>query len=116
MGSPSAEAIVTHGKPPLFERIAEMAAELSIRYADQVGLVVGATHPELALRLQVVAPGLPWLVPGVGTQGGSPKEFRSRLGARQEAWINVSRGVLFAESPGEAAAFWKAAIGLWDGD
>ena len=35
-----------------------------------VGLVVGATAPDELRRIRVIAPGLGFLVPGIGTQGG----------------------------------------------
>ncbi|HEY6057333.1 MAG TPA: orotidine-5'-phosphate decarboxylase, partial [Candidatus Limnocylindrales bacterium] len=54
---------------PLFARVARRASGWGP--GGTVGLVVGATAPaELAL-VRAIAPGLPFLVPGVGAQGGA---------------------------------------------
>ena len=101
--NPSAEAIVDHGDPPLFERVAEMALKLETTYPGQVGLVVGATRPHEAGRLHRVAPDLPWLVPGIGAQGASSAAFFAEAGEHQVLAINASRAILFAPDPGKAA-------------
>ncbi len=53
---------------PLFERVARQAAGWGP--GGTVGLVVGATAPDEMARIRAVAPGLAFLVPGVGAQGG----------------------------------------------
>jgi len=53
----------------LHERVARLAQEWGP--GGTVGLVVGATAPNELARIRVLAPGLPFLVPGVGTQGGA---------------------------------------------
>ncbi|MEF8855676.1 MAG: orotidine-5'-phosphate decarboxylase [Haloarculaceae archaeon] len=53
---------------PLYERVAALA-DLWNRN-DNVGLVVGATAPEELEEIREAVPGLPFLVPGVGAQGG----------------------------------------------
>ena len=111
--NPSAESIVKHGTPPLYLRIAELGQDLASRYPGQVGLVVGATRPAATREIHDVAPTLPWLVPGVGAQGGSLDELRAALPDAHEMWVNVSRGVLFDEDPAEAAKRWKETIGVW---
>jgi orotidine 5'-phosphate decarboxylase subfamily 2 len=111
--NPSAASIVESGSPPLCERVVGMAADLDRRYPGQVGLVVGATRPEPARVLHEIAPTLPWLVPGVGAQGGSLADLTASLGGGHEAWVNVSRAILFDENPGTAAERWKGVIGAW---
>jgi len=111
--NPSAAAIVEGASPPLFERIGRMGLELNWRYPGQVGLVVGATRPEAARRLHDLAPDIPWLVPGIGAQGGDLAELRAAVGDAHEAWINVSRAVLFDPEPAEAARRWHREIGVW---
>lgn len=111
--NPSAAAIVEQGTPPLYERICRMGLALEDRYPGQVGLVVGATRPAQARSLHRMAPDLPWLVPGVGAQGGSLAELSRALGGRHEAWVNVSRGVLFEPEPRLSAEAWKRQIGVW---
>ena len=67
-----------------------------------IGLVVGATYPEKISQIRQVAPDLPFLIPGVGTQKG---DLHSALTKSQNAsktpyLINVSRSLLYA-SPRE---------------
>ncbi len=54
---------------PLHLRVARRAAGWGP--GGTVGLVVGATAPAELERIRAVAPGLAFLVPGVGTQGGA---------------------------------------------
>jgi orotidine 5'-phosphate decarboxylase subfamily 2 len=114
--NPSAAAIVESGALPLYRRVCRMAVDLDQRFPGQVGLVVGATRPGPARVLHELAPSLPWLVPGVGSQGGSPASLSSTLGGGHEAWVNVSRAILFDDDPGSAAAAWKEEIGVWSDD
>ena len=112
--NPAAQPIVTHGNPPLFVRIGEMAHDLAERYPGQVGLVVGATNPEGAANLAETAPGIPWLVPGVGAQGGDAQEFLSAAGGGRILLISASRSVLFADDPSAAARNLKEATHVSD--
>jgi len=54
---------------PLWAHVAARAATWGP--GGTVGLVVGATAPAELARIRAVAPGLAFLVPGVGAQGGS---------------------------------------------
>lgn len=88
----------------LYEHVAYLAQHWNV--ADNLGLVVGATHPEALARLRLAAPDLWFLVPGVGAQGGD-LETALRAGLRADGkglLINVSRGISRAENPGQAAA------------
>src|SRR5579871_3140889 len=65
-----------------------------------VGLVVGATYPDELARVRALAPELPILIPGVGTQGGDAAES-IRMGSAENgmrAVVNVGRQVLYASS------------------
>jgi len=53
----------------LYEHIARLAAG-PWNTNGQVGLVVGATYPAEIARVRELAPHLPLLIPGIGTQGG----------------------------------------------
>lgn len=89
---------------PLYEHLARLAQTWNSR--NNLGLVVGATHPEALARLRAAAPDLWFLVPGVGAQGGD-LETALRLGLRADGkglLINISRGISRAENPGQAAA------------
>jgi len=90
---------------PLWELVAQRA--LTWNAGNNVGLVVGATFPEQLARVRTLAPELPILIPGVGTQGGDAAES-ARLGAAADgtmAVVNVSRQVLYAS----AGADWRDA-------
>jgi orotidine 5'-phosphate decarboxylase subfamily 2 len=51
-------------------RVARLAGTWQV-HPGTVGLVVGATAPADLAAIRTVAPGLPFLVPGVGAQGGA---------------------------------------------
>jgi orotidine 5'-phosphate decarboxylase subfamily 2 len=113
------------------ERLHERIARLATRWGPggTVGLVVGATAPEELGTIRQVAPGLPFLVPGVGAQGGEIEPVlrdgpaTSAPGAGRPGGgllVNVSRGIARAASggadddPGErlaqAAAEWASRL------
>ena len=54
---------------PLYVHVARTVAAWS-EAGDQVGLVVGATAPTELAEIRAAAPALPFLVPGIGAQGG----------------------------------------------
>jgi len=66
---------------------------------SNVGLVVGATRPEMLKTLREAVPDLPFLIPGVGTQGGNPREvMAAALNDRREGVIvAVSRAILYTQ-------------------
>jgi orotidine-5'-phosphate decarboxylase len=97
---------VGNGKP-LYEYVAQRAAEWNDH--DNVGLVVGATAPEeLAAVRELVD--LPFLVPGVGAQGGDAEAAVEYGLADGVGLVNSSRGVIFAgEGADEGDAYFRAA-------
>jgi uridine monophosphate synthetase len=89
---------------PLYEYVARLAQTWNS--ADNIGLVVGATHPEALARVRSAAPDLWFLVPGVGTQGGD-LETALRRGLRADGkgmLVNVSRSISRSENPRSEAA------------
>jgi orotidine-5'-phosphate decarboxylase len=77
-----------------------------------VGLVVGATRPEMLRQVREVAPDLPFLVPGVGAQGGEPEAVMAaaRDGRGEGVIVNASRSILYNDDPDfEAGARREAA-------
>jgi len=107
----SAAEIACHGEPALCVRVATMAARLATEYPDQVGLVVGATQPSWIPAVHAAGPDLPWLVPGVGAQGGDVRAFLGAAGGHEPVIVNASRSVLGSPDPRAAAAELKAQIG-----
>ncbi len=82
----------------LYETIARRA-ESHWNALDNVMLVVGGTHIEDLTKVRAAAPTLPFLVPGIGEQGGSGRDVM-RVGRRASDGrglvVSASRSVLFA--------------------
>ncbi len=97
---------VGNGKP-LYEYVAQRAAEWNEH--DNVGLVVGATAPEELEAVRELVD-LPFLVPGVGAQGGDAEAAIEYGLADGVGLVNSSRGVIFAgEGADDEAAYFRAA-------
>jgi len=80
----------------LFEKVAEKAENWNRN--GNVGLVVGGTHADDLPRIRAIAPDLPILLPGIGTQGGDLKKSLS-LGCDKKGeslLVTVSRSILYA--------------------
>ncbi|MEF8825096.1 MAG: orotidine-5'-phosphate decarboxylase [Halapricum sp.] len=104
---------------PLYERVAALA-DLWNKNGN-VGLVVGATNPEELAEIREVVPDIPFLVPGVGAQGGDVEAAVEH--GLADSWasaddsstgvglVNSSRGILFAgeEARGGEDAYFGAA-------
>jgi uridine monophosphate synthetase len=94
----------------VYETVARLAQAWNRQ--DNLGLVVGATHPEALRRVRRLAPDLWILAPGVGAQGG---ELGAALqaGLRQDGLgvlVPVSRAISRAEDPRRAAEELREAI------
>lgn len=78
----------------LYRAIATRCNEWSTK--QQVGLVVGATRPELLGEVRGLAPSLPFLIPGVGAQGGDLEQTLALSGQSLSLpnIIHVTRGIL----------------------
>ena len=86
---------------------------------NNLGLVVGATHPEELKRVRKMAPELPILIPGIGAQQGD-LELTVKHGCDKHgelAIINIGRAILnasggndFAEKAREAALNYQKLI------
>jgi len=82
------------GKNNLYEDVAKLAVELNIN--DNIGLVVGATAPSEIRKIRNITPKLPFLIPGIGTQGGDLEKSMQYGNEDGIAIINISRGISFA--------------------
>jgi orotidine-5'-phosphate decarboxylase len=92
---------------PLYEYVARRAAEWS---RGNVGLVVGATAPEELQRLRE-AVDLPFLVPGVGAQGGDLEAAVEHGLADGVGLVNSSRGIVFAGEGADGEREYFRAVG-----
>lgn len=84
------------GARPLYEVVATKASEWNIH--GNVGLVVGATHPQQLKKVRELCPDMLLLIPGVGSQGGD-LELAVRHGVDaggEKAIISCSRQILYA--------------------
>ncbi len=81
----------------LFEHIATQAVT-RWNANGNVGLVVGATVPEELRRVRDIAGNMPFLLPGVGTQGADVAQTMA-AGQGGPLLVSASRSILFA-SPG----------------
>ena len=97
------------GGKPIYRHVVALAERLNAR--ENVGLVVGATAPAQVAEIRRVTD-LPFLVPGVGAQGGDVEaSVRAAWnGDPASCLVAASRSVIFAESPARAAAALRAQI------
>ena len=91
------------GSVPLFEWMAVKAAEWN-RASSNVGIVAGATYPSELAAVRARCPGMPILVPGVGSQGGD-LAASLRYGLDRDSpnvLISSSRGITYASRERES--------------
>jgi orotidine-5'-phosphate decarboxylase len=79
---------------PVYERVAAMADTWNRN--GNVGLVVGATTPDELEEVREIVPDIPFLVPGVGAQGGDAEAAVEYGLADGVGLVNSSRGIVFA--------------------
>ena len=93
----------------LYQSVARQA--VAWNSAGNCGLVVGATRAETLIEVRRLAPDLPLLVPGVGTQGGDLEAVvtNGQDSSGGGLVINASRSVLYASSGVDFAAAARSA-------
>jgi len=71
---------------------------------DNLMFVIGATRPEEFVSIRKITPDHFYLVPGVGTQGGSLKEISEKAMIKEcGLLVNVSRAIIFASNKDDFA-------------
>ena len=97
-------------RAPFYQHLAGLAASWNVN--DNLGLVVGATHPRSLARVRAAAPDLWFLCPGVGAQGAD-LDTALAAGLREDGMgllINASRSIAQSQDPARAAAQLQEAI------
>lgn len=111
--------VFTDGRP-VFRRVAELVKSWAEPHHDEsgyslLGAVVGATYPRQLAELRSALPGIFFLVPGYGTQGGTAADVAGAFDERGlGAIVNNSRGLSFAylrkDLAGRFGTDWQGAI------
>lgn len=80
----------------LFEDVAIKSSGWNVR--NNCGLVVGATKAKLLKRVRSLAPSMPFLIPGIGAQGGDLELSVKNVfvNGDDQAVFNSSRGIIYA--------------------
>jgi orotidine-5'-phosphate decarboxylase len=89
---------------PLYLHVAEMVAMRWARHGD-CALVTGATYPDELAAIRAAVPDLPFLVPGIGAQGGDAAAV-AKAGCTPDGHgllISSSRAILYASSGADFA-------------
>ncbi len=94
----------SNGRQTLFEKVLELVKGWNSQ--ENCGLVVGATHPDELAHVRQLAPELPFLIPGIGAQGGDLEKSvlngTDKFGTN--ALFNSSRAILYASQKEDFAA------------
>ena len=73
-----------------------MSLAVELNQGDNIGLVVGATQIEVMENIREQSKGMPWLIPGIGTQGGDLETALNISHQNGMGIINVSREILYS--------------------
>ena len=112
-GAVDVQDLATHSGGRVWERVARLVDGLGEpgphSGLHDVGAVVGATAPEHLARARELMPRTPFLLPGIGAQGGRVEDVAPAFAAgRAGALVTASRGIVRAYEqdggePGDAA-------------
>jgi orotidine-5'-phosphate decarboxylase len=112
-GAADVEDLVTEGGERIWERVARLVGALGEpgprSGLHDVGAVVGATAPEHVARLRELMPRTPFLLPGIGAQGGRVEDLGPAFApGRAGGLITAARSIVGAHeqhggAPGDAA-------------
>jgi orotidine-5'-phosphate decarboxylase len=114
--APQLQDLAVEGHP-LYQEVVQLAARWENEMPGTCGLVVGATYPEELGMVREMAPQLPFLIPGIGAQGGDLLKAVEQGPTADDVGpvINSSRGIIYASSgPDFGSAARTAALRLRD--
>jgi orotidine-5'-phosphate decarboxylase len=95
---------------PLFMAVADLAVRSDEH--GNMGVVMGATAPNEAAAVRARFPKLPFLLPGIGRQGGDVEAAvrASFTGDPASCLVGVVAGIMYADDPRVAAITWRDRI------
>lgn len=97
-GSADIQELTSSGEK-IYSHVVKMA--MSLNQNKNIGLVIGATKPEILPEILDNAEGLPLLIPGIGAQGGSVESLKAAMrGYPNRGFVNVSRQIIYASHSG----------------
>jgi len=112
-GAADLQDLTAHDGERVWEHVARQVHELGLPAADgalhDVGAVVGATAPEHLARARELMPRAPFLLPGIGAQGGRVEDLAPAFApGRAGGLVTASRSIVAAYekrggAPGAAA-------------
>ena len=104
------QTVTDVGSVPLYLKMALACQEWDTN--SNLGLVIGATVPDQLKEARVACPTMPFLIPGVGAQGGDLEAaiLHGTDSRGRGALINSSRGIIYASGGPDfaQAAAWEA--------
>jgi len=97
-GARDLQDLIVDGRP-LYQAVAELVAE-RCNASGNCALVVGATYPKELAEVRRIAGELPFLVPGVGAQGGDVGQLvrSGQTASGTGLLVSSSRAILYASS------------------
>jgi orotidine-5'-phosphate decarboxylase len=95
---------------PLFMAVAKLAMRCGNE--GNTGVVIGATAPEEASAVRQAFPHLPFLLPGIGRQGGDVEAAvrASFTGDPASCLVAVAGAIMYADNPRAEAIHWRDRI------
>jgi orotidine-5'-phosphate decarboxylase len=110
-GAADIEDLALAGEEPetVWERLARIVARLGASAGEasglsDVGAVVGATAPEHVARMRELMPHTPFLLPGIGAQGGRVEDIAPAfVPGRAGGLISASRSIASAHEQTDAS-------------
>jgi orotidine 5'-phosphate decarboxylase subfamily 2 len=95
------------GQEPLFMAVADLAARSD--KDGNTGVVLGATAPNEAAAVRAAFPKLPFLLPGIGRQGGDVEAavHASFTGDPASCLVAVVAAIMYADDPRSTAIAWR---------
>jgi orotidine-5'-phosphate decarboxylase len=103
-GAADVEDLELAGGGHVWERLAAIVAALAGpgEGLSEIGAVVGATVPEHVARMRELMPRAPFLLPGIGAQGGRVEDLAPAFAAgRAGGLISASRSIARAHEQGD---------------